>query len=196
MKRSITGILSRLLVLGLVIIGTSCGSSSGTDVGNVRGKISYKGQLLDGGTITFHSVDEKGPVYPGKIEADGTYAMLGVRRGKYKVTVETGSSGAGGGSGSGVSDYMNMMKQKGAFTGGGGNTVASTKEDPATVAKERMAKMAKGGEADKYLSAMKKGSDSNGTKPVPGKYKSKATSDKEITVKSGDMKDVNIDLTD
>lgn len=53
----------------------------------VQGTVTYKGQLLSAGTITFHP--EKGKkTYSGKTELNGKYLVKDMPAGKMRVTVE------------------------------------------------------------------------------------------------------------
>jgi hypothetical protein len=70
----------------LVLIGLSgCGSSTAT----VSGKVSYKGNPLKGGNITFASAEGK-PSVSTSIDENGTYTCK-APTGKVKVSVETAS---------------------------------------------------------------------------------------------------------
>ena len=76
-------------LLGLVVaLGMGgCGEPS---PGNVSGKITYKGALLKGGTITFSHVDKQ-KTYLSEIGEDGSYTIRDVPIGQVQVTVETES---------------------------------------------------------------------------------------------------------
>src|SRR5207302_6034893 len=55
----------------------------------VAGKVTYQGQPLPGGTVTFHG---KGGSTPGvKIGEEGSYRLTRLRPGSYRVTVSMGS---------------------------------------------------------------------------------------------------------
>ena len=87
----------RLLLLvplfaGLLLIG--CKSSS--TPARVEGKVTYKGTLVTGGTITFHPVTTgevvgAGGNYLVTIKGDGTYSQDQMPSGEMIVTVETES---------------------------------------------------------------------------------------------------------
>jgi hypothetical protein len=55
---------------------------------SVKGRITYKGNILKGGTICFHSTEGAGD-FGGYIAEDGTYSVPSVPAGTYKVVVET-----------------------------------------------------------------------------------------------------------
>jgi hypothetical protein len=55
------------------------------DKGNVSGKVTYRGQPLSGGTITFAG----SKAYSASIAADGSYQVRDVPVGKYKLAIAT-----------------------------------------------------------------------------------------------------------
>ncbi|MBX6316173.1 MAG: hypothetical protein IRY99_25170, partial [Isosphaeraceae bacterium] len=80
-----------ITLLALVPLG--CGRS-GPELAPVTGKVTYKGQPVPRGTISFQPVDPKqGAPATGTIEPDGTYTMQttepgdGVRPGQYRVAI-------------------------------------------------------------------------------------------------------------
>ncbi|MCI0465344.1 MAG: carboxypeptidase-like regulatory domain-containing protein [Gemmataceae bacterium] len=73
-----------LLSLALLLAG--CGKGNGT----LSGKVTYKGAILKGGTVTFITSDTKG-IARANIEPDGTYNAANVPLGEVKVAVETNS---------------------------------------------------------------------------------------------------------
>jgi len=77
------------LLAGLLLIG--CKSSS--TPARVEGKVTYKGALVTGGTITFHPVAGEvtgaGGNYQCQIKGDGTYSGDQMPSGEMVVTVET-----------------------------------------------------------------------------------------------------------
>jgi hemoglobin len=58
--------------------------------GDVSGKVTFKGQPLPGGTVSFVAAD--GKIYSSPIAADGTYNVTDVKVGEYKVAIETESA--------------------------------------------------------------------------------------------------------
>jgi hypothetical protein len=76
--------LSGGVLLLLATAAAGCGS------GTVRGKVSYKGQALGGGTVVF-TVPGKGSVR-AEIGEDGTYTASNCPPGRAKLTVETASA--------------------------------------------------------------------------------------------------------
>jgi len=57
----------------------------------VTGKVTYKGTLVTGGTITFVSTTAGLGDLPCEIKADGTYVAVNVPTGAVKLVVETDS---------------------------------------------------------------------------------------------------------
>jgi hypothetical protein len=53
----------------------------------LSGKVTYKGEPVKDATIHLHGPDTKG--YSGKIKADGSYELKGVKAGEYKVTIDS-----------------------------------------------------------------------------------------------------------
>ncbi|HJZ93138.1 MAG TPA: hypothetical protein VKE40_19835 [Gemmataceae bacterium] len=58
--------------------------------GVVEGKITYNGNPLKGGTVSFHIAD--GTMVTANIKSDGTFRATDVPVGKAKVTIETESA--------------------------------------------------------------------------------------------------------
>lgn len=81
---TIVRIWSGLLILGVLVTASGCGGSS---KGSVSGTVSYKGQNLKGGRVTF--VDDQKEAFPTEISEDGKYAVPNLPPGNYKVCVET-----------------------------------------------------------------------------------------------------------
>jgi hypothetical protein len=69
----------------VLLLAAAAGCSSGT----VRGKVSYKGQALGGGTVVF-TVARKGSVR-SEIGEDGSYKVGKCPIGTAKISVETAS---------------------------------------------------------------------------------------------------------
>ncbi len=64
-----------LLATGLL---TGCGPGHGMKLGRVQGKVTYKGQPLTYGTVSFvpdASKGTEGPIATGIIKEDGTYIL-------------------------------------------------------------------------------------------------------------------------
>jgi hypothetical protein len=79
----------RLLVALFVGCGLVLGCSSSKTPARVSGTVKYKGQLLKGGTIRFHSPLG---IYFDTIRSDGTYSITDMPAGEMVVTVETESA--------------------------------------------------------------------------------------------------------
>ncbi|MBA2227883.1 hypothetical protein [Thermogemmata fonticola] len=90
MKAQIRSRPSGWLLLAVVIVPlTACGPRSGS----LSGKVTYKGEPLKGGTITF-----LGPyTYSTDIKLDGSYEIPKMYSGSYKISIETESLKSGGG---------------------------------------------------------------------------------------------------
>jgi len=67
---------SGCLLAIVAIIGCGAPPSPKREFGDVKGKVSYKGQALKKGTVTFQPVT--GTPVVGDIQADGTYSLKGV----------------------------------------------------------------------------------------------------------------------
>ncbi len=78
------GALAVGLVLAVAIGAAGCGRS----VGTVTGKVTYKGQPLKGGVVSFTPADGKGPPVPATIAEDGSYTAEKVPTGEMHVTVD------------------------------------------------------------------------------------------------------------
>lgn len=75
-------------IISMLIVG--CSGSSGPRVVPASGKISFKGEPLESGTITFSPVDAKETVATSAQIVDGQYQTekgQGVSAGTYKVVV-------------------------------------------------------------------------------------------------------------
>ena len=96
-----------MLGLGLFVLVCGCGGAPKPQEGlkPVTGKVTYKGQPLTKGAITFVATDRKGTGAMGLINDKGEYTLKsdvnspGARPGKYKVRVESWQTepGMGGG---------------------------------------------------------------------------------------------------
>jgi hypothetical protein len=87
MRRSPNTLLGRwigTLILGVLLATSGCGDSS---TASVYGSVSYKGQNLKGGRVTF--INDKKETFPAEIEENGKYSILKIPSGDYKVCVET-----------------------------------------------------------------------------------------------------------
>lgn len=77
---------ARLLGSGLLVsvLAMTAGCSSG---GTVSGQVTYKGELVRGGTVVFYGANN----WTGNavIQEDGTYTVLKVPKGPVTITVDT-----------------------------------------------------------------------------------------------------------
>ncbi len=82
------GVAGGMLPLFLVAVG--CGKST-LPTATVSGKVTYKGQLLKGGSLAFFLSNDLSKGTTATINEDGTYSATQVPVGEVKVTVETSS---------------------------------------------------------------------------------------------------------
>jgi hypothetical protein len=116
----------------VVVFG--CGQSRTPS--KVSGKVTYKGQTVSAGTISFHrqGKDQSG-VYSYPLNSDGTYSGTDMPAEEMVVTVETESANpnqvkqtyapppmAGAGKAMGPDEYRKKMKEKGAPVEASGNS--------------------------------------------------------------------------
>jgi hypothetical protein len=73
--------LAFLLLAFTFVISGGCAPGKA----DVKGKVSYNGKVLEGGSIQFQSA--KGTVHGGEIGRDGTYVVKGVPAGMAKATI-------------------------------------------------------------------------------------------------------------
>ena len=83
-----------LLAAALALVG--CGSGNGLTLGRVQGKVTYKGEPVKFGTVSFvpdASKGTDGPIAMGNIKDDGTYVLStsdpgdGAVVGHHKISV-------------------------------------------------------------------------------------------------------------
>jgi hypothetical protein len=117
-----------LLTLPLFLVVVSGCKTSRTPA-KVSGKVTYKGEPVPAGSITFHP-KEGGGTYPYTLNPDGTYSGSDLPTGEMVVTVETESAnpkahsleyGGGKGKGAGPNEYMKKMKERGMVPEGPAN---------------------------------------------------------------------------
>jgi len=80
-----------------------CGTNTNTPA-SVSGKVTYKGQLVTAGMLTYHM--KEGGTYTRGISADGTYKIPDLPAGEAVVVIETESA--------------NPAKKKDEYKGGSG----------------------------------------------------------------------------
>ena len=76
----------RIVVLA-ALLGASASLGCGAKKATVSGIISYNGERLGNGNVTF--ITDKGEASASQIKADGTYFMTNVPIGTVKIKVET-----------------------------------------------------------------------------------------------------------
>jgi hypothetical protein len=122
----------RLAVLLLLALALVAGCRRSAAPAKVSGTVSYKGQPLKAGNITFHS--DKGS-YSATIDSDGSYRMSSLPTGTMTVTVDT--------------EFLNPDKKSPGYPGGAGGKAAAVDAErlaaerkmgmPAPPSKEEMA---------------------------------------------------------
>jgi hypothetical protein len=82
---------SRLFLVLPLLLALGVGCVNNTNVpSKVSGKVSYKGQPVTAGNISFYP--KEGGVYSISINGDGTYAQAGLPAGDMEVAIETESA--------------------------------------------------------------------------------------------------------
>jgi hypothetical protein len=115
------------LALPLFLIVVS-GCKTSSSPARVSGTVTYKGETVPTGSVTFHT--EQGAIFSYPL-VDGTYSGSDLPTGEMVVTVETESAnpegtkgrtyGGGKAKGGDPSDYAEKMKQMGKVPAGAAN---------------------------------------------------------------------------
>lgn len=103
------------------------GCSQSQTPSSISGKVTYKGQPVPSGTISFHrSGEDQSGVYPFPLKSDGTYEGAGMLAEEMIVTVETESANPkrqtdtykrpGMKGDNPMAEYDKMMREKGFKT--------------------------------------------------------------------------------
>lgn len=111
----------------LVVVVSGCTDSASP--GSVSGKITYKGEVVSSGSLTFHT--EKGGIFTYPLK-DGTYSGSDLPTGEYVVTVESESANpnpsrpkraepGAAGKGDPSADYQKKMQEMGKAPSGPAN---------------------------------------------------------------------------
>jgi len=82
--------LSRRIAFVGVILGVLAIGGCGDSYGSVSGKVTYKGNIVKGGIVTFAHLNGK-PSETASINEDGSYSIPKVVTGEVKVCVDTSS---------------------------------------------------------------------------------------------------------
>lgn len=83
-------VAAALLFVPVLVAGCTSSHQSGS---TVSGKVTYKGQPVTSGTITFHrTAAEQAGAYPYPLKSDGTYEGAGLVAEEMIVTIETESA--------------------------------------------------------------------------------------------------------
>jgi len=83
-----------VMFLSLAPIAISCNGcrqQGEPPASTADGVVTFKGQPVTGGTLTFHIEDENGKSFPlaGELDAEGNYKLTNAVPGKASITVET-----------------------------------------------------------------------------------------------------------
>jgi hypothetical protein len=122
-----------LLLPLLLVVAAGCNTSN--TPARVSGKITYKGNPVTAGTITFYRQGDTHGIFYYTIMEDGTYSGADLPAETLDVTIETESAnpkshpqtqygakqGAGGKAGADPNEYMKKMQERGAIPGGPAN---------------------------------------------------------------------------
>jgi len=180
MKPTHNGTLLPLAVLALVLLFGVIGCSKS---GKVTGKVTYDGQTVPVGTITFHP--EQAGKQPVLVEiTDGKYTAEKVPPGSYTITVSTITQ---------RQTYENLKKSGGGSalnpTMGGAGAPANTKKD-----KDKAGKAFEmPGAADIEKGKKETMEKLEGMIDVPAKYADKEKSGLTVEIKSGSQEhDIDI----
>jgi len=85
--------LGRLLAIGFIALTPLACGKGGPEMAKVTGKVTYKGQPVPKGTITFAAIDKNGRNATGAIQPDGSYTLQtedpgdGAQLGEYNVAI-------------------------------------------------------------------------------------------------------------
>jgi hypothetical protein len=129
---------TRLGLLAALTLGLSAGCSANSNApAKVAGKVTYNGNPLPAGTITFYSED-KGD-YSSALMEDGSYTISDLPAGNLMVTVETESYNPkkkgpayGGSKGAAIDkEYAEAMSKGGGQEGGHGDATKNYVKIPA-----------------------------------------------------------------
>ena len=84
----------RILLVSIAFLSlVGCGSKGGKHV--VSGKITYKGNPVNGALLRLIPVADKGQESTIPVGQDGTFQTTGIQPGEYKVVVQPGGSSSG-----------------------------------------------------------------------------------------------------
>jgi hypothetical protein len=125
--------LKGALVLALplcLVVAIGCDKANPHAPASVSGKVTYKGEPVTGGTITFHPKTE-GPSPTTTINADGTYTITDSPAGDFTVTVETES----------INPSKKAPQYPGAGKAGGATTSSPMPGSPPTAAAGKYVKI-------------------------------------------------------
>lgn len=179
-KRILVGVP---LLFALMLFVSGCGGNRAT--ARVSGTVTYKGQPLKGGTVSFLPSD--GGAYTAAIAEDGTYATTNVTTGEMTVTVST--------------SHLNPKAEKqeyGAGKSGKKAPAGGRVPSKAMVAKEKSGIAKQNDQMAKALGLkINPGAAEQAGRytPIPAKYSKIDESPLKAKISSGDNK-FDFDLTD
>jgi hypothetical protein len=146
-----------MVFLLLMSFAVGCGTNTNTPA-SISGKVTYKGQVVTAGTITFQM--NEGGAYTRAIPAGGTYSIPDLPAGEAVVVIETESA--------------NPAKKKEEYKGGSGKF--KTAGPPS----------GKAPQASPPPDGVAAGGSSGGAYvPIPEKYASPKTSPLRVTIQAG-----------
>ena len=99
----------RTAALAALLAGLAVGCGGSNTPANIKGKVTYKGQPLPGGSVTF--TGDAGS-YPSSINSDGTYSVKDVPVGTFAIIVDTESVNPKGGTSADDKDLKKKDKQQ------------------------------------------------------------------------------------
>ena len=111
---------SRFVLALPLVLTVAVGCSTSKTPSKVSGKVTYKGEPVGAGTVTFHA--KEGGIYYYPLNSDGSYSGADLPTGEMIVTVDTEAAnpnrggevyGGKGKEGANPSDYMKKMKERG-----------------------------------------------------------------------------------
>jgi hypothetical protein len=154
------------IALAALTLAATAGCSPKKQKGVLSGKVTYKGQSLQGGILILHPTGEGGSPYQIPLKGDGTFTVSDVPPGQYKVTVQVARRSNPVGS-------FNMGKVP------AGSTLPPDMEEKM---KKQLPAEASGGAA--------------GPTDLPAKYTDPNQTPLTMKVEVGDQAPQNFDLTD
>src|SRR5689334_10888810 len=86
--------MGRILLVSIMVLSLAgCGSKGGKGV--LSGKVTYKGQPVNGASLVLLPASGQGAESIIPVSQEGTFSTTGVQPGEYKVIVQPASTGVG-----------------------------------------------------------------------------------------------------